>query len=151
GHPVLRAPARELTRQEVLSPDLQRLMDDMVGTMRDADGLGLAAPQVYEGVRLLVTEVRSSRPDDPEEPAMPLMVLANPTIVKASKQMADGWEGCLSIPDIRGMVPRHQAITVDALDRQARPVMVDLKGFFARVIQHEIDHLDGVLFLDRMK
>ena len=150
GHPVLRQPARELTRDELLSPAVQQLIDDMVDTMRDAEGVGLAAPQVYEDVRLFVAEVRSSRPGTPDEHALPLLVLANPEVIQASEELEHGWEGCLSIPDIKGLVPRHRTVTVRAIDRNGRAVTLEAQGYFARIFQHEMDHLDGVLYLDRM-
>jgi peptide deformylase len=149
GHPVLRQKARELSREELLSKDTQRLIDDMTETMRDADGVGLAAPQVFEGIRLLLAEVRASE-EDPDS-GVPLLALANPLLVKTSEEVVDGWEGCLSIPEIYGIVPRYRRITVKGWDRRAKPVTVEAEGYFARILQHEMDHLDGVLFLDRMR
>jgi peptide deformylase len=151
GHPVLRQPARELKRGELLSPPIQQLIQDMLETMHDAEGVGLAAPQVYEGIRLLVAEAPSGRPKSEGEATRTVVALANPEIVSASQEMEDGWEGCLSIPEIRGIVPRHRAITVRGLNPQGRALTVEAEGYFARILQHEIDHLDGILFLDRMK
>jgi len=151
GHPILRQKARELTQEEIRSPEIQKLIDDMVETMRDADGVGLAAPQVYEGLRILTAEVRPAHPEEEDEHSVPLLILINPQIVKTSKEIVPGWEGCLSIPDIRGVVPRHDAVLVQALDRNGKAVRVEAEGFFARILQHEIDHLDGVLFFDRME
>jgi peptide deformylase len=149
GHPVLRERAREVTADELRSPKVQQLLDDMVETMRDASGVGLAAPQVHEGLRLITVEVQSGGEDD--EGGVPLQILANPRIVRASKEGYVDWEGCLSIPDIRGMVPRHVAVEVEGWDRHGRPVRLQAEGFFARVLQHEIDHLDGILYFDRME
>ena len=142
GHPVLRQPAAAVADVA----DVQRLIDDMVDTMRDSDGVGLAAPQVYAPLRLIVVQV----PDGPRSPAVPLTILVNPTIIAHSDDTVDGWEGCLSIPDLRGPVPRWRAVTVTAVTRGGEPVSVEADGFFARVIQHEVDHLDGILFPERM-
>ncbi|MBW3622076.1 MAG: peptide deformylase [Armatimonadetes bacterium] len=149
GHPILRERARGITPEELRSDEIQRLIDDMVETMREAHGVGLAAPQVFEGLRLITAEVQPS-PEDEDE-GIPLLVLANPAIVQVSREMYDDWEGCLSIPDIRGLAPRHIAVRVEGLDRHGEPVNVTAEGFFARILQHEIDHLDGILYLDRMK
>ena len=152
GHPILRKKMRELKREEILSGAIQRLIDDMAESMHEADGLGLAAPQVFEDAQILVAEVRQSRDEEEESHEPPaLIALVNPSIVKASSKKVNGWEGCLSIPEIRGIVPRHQSIVVKALDREARPITVEAEGFFARILQHEIDHLSGTLFLDRME
>jgi peptide deformylase len=148
GHPVLREKAREVTREELLSPDIQRLIFDMVDTMRDAPGVGLAAPQVYEGLRIIVIEVNSSSEEDQ---AIPLLILANPVMAETSKEKVTDWEGCLSIPDVRGLVPRHRKVTVRALNHEGRSFTVEAEGYLARILQHEMDHLDGVLFLDRME
>ncbi len=150
GHPVLRHPAAPVPPDAVASPDVQRLLDDMVQTMRDSDGVGLAAPQVYASVRVITVEVPAGSARVPPVPAVPLTVLVNPTIAGHSADTADDWEGCLSIPDLRGRVPRWRAVHVTALDRAGGPLTLDADGFFARVLQHEIDHLDGVLFPERM-
>lgn len=143
GHPVLRRRALPLNRTVVTSPVVQKLIDDMIHTMREYRGVGLAAPQVHEGLRLFVGLLDEDQ--DAEATA-----LINPEIFPVSDAREDGWEGCLSIPDIRGRVPRFTDITVRALDRDGRHVEVPLKGFPARIAQHETDHLDGVLFLDCM-
>jgi peptide deformylase len=150
GNPILRRKAREVTAAELRSPAIQQLLDDMAETMRDASGVGLAAPQVGEGLRLIAVEIRSADEDDGEG-GVPLTLLANPKIVRASKEGYVDWEGCLSIPNLRGMVPRHVAVEVAGLDRGGNPVTLRAEGFFARVLQHEIDHLDGILYLDRMQ
>ena len=149
GHPVLRQQAREISGTEVTSPPSQRLAADMVETMIDYEGIGLAAPQVFQSLRLIVLGMPDVDPD--EEGVIPLTVLFNPEFIAMSDERVDGWEGCLSIPDIRGVVPRSAAVNVKGLDAQGQPVELSAEGFFARVLQHEIDHLDGVIFLDRME
>jgi peptide deformylase len=149
GHPVVRRPARDLTRDELRSPDLQRLLDDMEETMHEYDGVGLAAPQVHLGLRLAVIEVPAS--DERAREGVPFTVLINPRITPVGGETVPGWEGCLSVPDLRGVVPRLARLRLDALDRRGKPFSVEAGGFFARVIQHECDHLDGRVYLDRME
>jgi len=153
GHPVLRAKARALDPRSVASPGVQRLIDDMFETMREYSGVGLAAPQVHEGVRLFVAGLKPGTvgPEIGGDDEMPLIALVNPEIELVGEPTEMGWEGCLSIPDIRGQVPRAPAVKVKALDRQGKPLAFTAKGFPARVIQHEYDHLNGVLFFDRME
>ena len=146
GHPVLRERTRPLDKSEIKSASLQKLIDDMIDTMHEYHGVGLAAPQVHEGLRLFVA-LLDEDPDSKSEAT----VVINPEIAANGSATEEGWEGCLSIPDIRGMVPRSTDITVRALDRQGRAIELTLKNFPARVAQHETDHLDGVLFFDRMK
>jgi peptide deformylase len=145
GHPVLRARAREIERAELKQGSMQKLIDDMIDTMHEYHGVGLAAPQVHEGLRLFVALLE----EDPG-PKSEAVVIVNPEIVPVGSIKEEGWEGCLSIPDIRGMVPRFTEITVSALDREGKAIELVLKNFSARVAQHETDHLDGVLFFDRM-
>ena len=145
GHPVLRQRARPLGRPDLRDPLVQKLIDDMIETMHEYRGVGLAAPQVHEDLRLFVGLLEES-PGDDSEP----IALINPEITPLSEEKADGREGCLSIPEIYGTVPRYVDIAVKALDRAGKPIELKLKGFPARVAQHETDHLDGVLFLDRM-
>ena len=145
GHPVLRERARPLDKSELKDPLFQKLIDDMVETMHEYHGVGLAAPQVHEGLRLFVA-VLDDDPDSKSEAA----AIINPEIIPNGSDKLEGWEGCLSIPDIRGMVPRFTDITVVALDRHGKKIELQLKDFPARVVQHETDHLDGVLFFDRM-
>ncbi len=146
GHPVLRARAKPIDKSAFRDPLFQKLVDDMIDTMIEYHGVGLAAPQVHEGLRLFVG-LLDEEPGPDTEP----MAVINPEIVPQGDATADGWEGCLSIPDIRGLVPRHTDIVVKALDRNGKPVELRLKNFAARIAQHETDHLDGVLFFDRMK
>jgi peptide deformylase len=158
GHPVLRTRARPIEAAEIRSPRIQKLIDDMFDTMREYQGVGLAAPQVHESLRLFVAGFAPDRGTPPaddehngeEDEHVPLMALINPEITPIHGDMAEDWEGCLSIPDIRGRVPRHLRITVSAYDRRGKRIELRAGGFTARVIQHETDHLDGVLFFDRM-
>jgi peptide deformylase len=145
GHPVLRERARPVSKSHLRDPLVQKLIDDMIDTMHEYHGVGLAAPQVHEGLRLFVALLE----EDPG-PKSEATVLVNPEIVPSGSTKEEDWEGCLSIPDIRGMVPRFTDITVTALDRDGKPIELLLKKFSARVAQHETDHLDGVLFFDRM-
>jgi peptide deformylase len=145
GHPVLRERAKALTPADLREPLMQKLIDDMIDTMHEYHGVGLAGPQVHEDLRLFVALL-----DEDPGPDSEAVVVINPEIVAVTEDKEEGWEGCLSIPDIRGMVPRYTDITVRALDRTGKKVELSLKTFAARVAQHETDHLDGVLFFDRM-
>ena len=148
GHPVLRQRAAEIPPTQMQSPPMQRLIDDMIETMIDYEGIGLAAPQVFEPLRLIVLGDPAADPQD--EAAIPLTVFFNPQFTTLSPESLDGWEGCLSIPHLRGVVPRSAAVEVRGYDREGSAVELEAEGILARVLQHEIDHLDGVLFLDRM-
>jgi len=147
GHPVLRTKARALERSEITSPAIQKLIDDMIETMTEYHGVGLAAPQIHEGLRLFVAALDV---DDEGRGLEPVPVI-NPEITPIGREMVEDWEGCLSIPDIRGLVARARDIKVRAYDRRGERVELEAHDFAARVIQHETDHLDGVLFLDRMR
>ena len=153
GHPVLRTVARPLERSEIKSSRVQGLADDLIETMMEYRGVGLAAPQVHEPLRLfvaLLNEPDSAAGRDNEPNASEAVVLINPEITVVDPKIVEDWEGCLSIPDVRGRVPRPREIILRALDRRANPIEIRAAGFQARVIQHETDHLDGVLFFDRM-
>ncbi len=150
GHPVLREIAAPVAVSEIRLPDIQRLIDDMIETMREYNGAGLAATQVHTLKQIAVIEVLSN-PRYPDAPQIPLTVIINPTVTTMTDAMEEGWEGCLSVPDMRGMVPRYTAVRLQAYDRGGEPVDLIAKDFFARVIQHESDHLNGIVFLDRMK
>lgn len=150
GHPVLRQKARFLTKEEIRSDEVQDLVDDMIETMHDYDGVGLAAPQVAESINLLVLEVERN-PRYPKFPSIPLTVLINIEIVKVSPEIEEDWEGCLSLPDLRGLVDRHEWIEIKALDRHGNVVSGRFEGFIARIIQHENDHLEGRVFIEKMK
>jgi peptide deformylase len=146
GHPVLRTPARPLERAEIKSPAIQKLIDNMIETMVEYRGVGLAGPQIHEALRLFVAKLDAHDDDDAE----PIAVI-NPEITIVDSEAVEDWEGCLSIPDIRGRVPRAREIKVRALDRNGERVELRARDFPARIIQHETDHLDGVLFFDRMR
>ncbi len=149
-NPVLRRKARAVDNAN--TPAVQTLIADMVETMRQAEGVGLAAPQVAVGQRVAVIEFAEIPPDLPPEaepPAPKLYVIVNPEIVDRSDEMVDGTEGCLSIPGYAGNVLRHKAVTVKGLNRRGKPVKIKARDWLARIFQHEIDHLDGVLFIDR--
>ena len=145
GHPVLRQRGRPLEKNDLRNPLTQKLIDDMIETMHEYNGVGLAAPQVHASLRLFVALLV----DDPDGTSEATVVI-NPEILPDGQSREEGWEGCLSIPDIRGMVPRYTDVTVRALDRNGREIELRLRDFPARVAQHETDHLDGVLFFDRM-
>jgi len=144
GHPVLRRPTPPLDPADVGSPAVQQLIDDMFETMNEYAGIGLAAPQVHESLRLFVAGV-----DDPDG-GLPPVVMINPEIEPLSLAEENDWEGCLSIPEIRGLVPRYKRLRVTALDRDGKELDFVAEGFHARVIQHEVDHLRGHVYLDRM-
>lgn len=149
GHPVLRERARELTADELSSPEVQRLIDDMIDTMHDANGAGLAANQVFEPVRIAVIEVNQN-PRYPYKPPIPLTVVVNPEIEPLDDELVEINEGCLSVPNLRGNVNRHVNINVRWLDRDGNAHEQIKRGLTAGTFQHEVDHLDGRLFLDRV-
>ena len=153
GHPVLRAKARPLEPAQIRSAPVQQLIDDMFDTMREYQGVGLAAPQVHESVRLFVAGFAPAKEEEAGEVTerVPEIVLINPEIRTEGEETVEDWEGCLSIPEIRGRVPRARRIVVRAYDRRGKPIEIRAANFTARVIQHETDHLDGVLFFDRMR
>src|SRR5881397_1377909 len=142
GHPVLRQITATLSLQQLQSGEIQKFIDDMVETMKEYDGVGLAADQVHESKQIAVLEV-AKNPRYPDKPNVPLTVLINPKISPLTDEMEEDWEGCLSIPDIRGRVPRHKSIQVQARDRDGKPLEFIAVDFHARVIQHEWDHLNG--------
>jgi peptide deformylase len=149
GHPVLREEARELTREELASAATQGLVDDMIDTMRDASGAGIAANQVYEPVRICVIEV-DKNPRYPYKPDWPLTVLVNPRVEARTDETFWNYEGCLSVPNLRGQVARFTVVRVRAWDRTGHDVDFEVKGLTAGTFQHELDHLDGKLFVDRV-
>jgi peptide deformylase len=150
GHPTLRQRARDLTDAELKDPDLAELVTDMVDTLHHAGGIGLAAPQIDVPVRLAIVEIPGGASRYGEIPAMPLTVFANPRIEVVNPATAGYWEGCLSVPGLRGWVERPQHIRVRAAGLDGKPIDMELTGFLATVFQHEFDHLDGVLYIDRM-
>jgi peptide deformylase len=145
GQPVLLTRAAPVV--SVADPEIQRLIDDMVATMRDAEGIGLAAPQIHESVRIVVAMELADRA---QRDAALLHVLVNPELTLLGEADEPAFEGCLSIPGLRGRVPRHGRVRYRALDREGCPVEGLAGGLFARVLQHEVDHLDGILYPMRM-
>ncbi len=148
GHPSLRTPAKPVPLARIGRPEIQQLIDEMVETMRAAPGVGLAAPQLGVELQVFVYEA-AGNPD--RGPEIPLRVVINPMITTQSGELVYDWEGCLSIPDLRGLVPRHPAVRVRGIDREGQPLDYVAQGFEARIVQHEFDHLNGVVFLDRMR
>src|SRR5262245_61659083 len=141
GHPVLRMQAQRVAPETLSSAPIQKLIDDMMETMVEYYGVGLAAPQVHESLLLAVIESHGPRGD------IPLTVLVNPDVTILDEELVEDWEGCLSIPEFRGRVPRYRKLRVDALDRNGNKVEIIAEDFFARVIQHEFDHLMGKVYL----
>ncbi len=150
GHPVLRQAATPVPVGEIRAPETQRFIDDLIVTMREYDGAGLAANQVHSLKQICVIEVFEN-PRYPDAPPIPLTVVINPVVTPLGDEMEEGWEGCLSVPDMRGMVERHTAVRLQCYDREGQRVDLIAKEFFARVIQHETDHLNGIVYLDRMR
>jgi len=163
GHPVLRVKAKPVAPAEITGPAVQNLIDSMIDTMAEYHGAGLAAPQVHEGLRIFVAQLVEDEEDgeDAEQHEQRaeadsaadrgVIAIINPEITPVGRHTVEDWEGCLSIPDLRGLVSRHRDIRVRAFDREGQRVEIEATGYMARVFQHETDHLDGVLFLDRMK
>jgi peptide deformylase len=150
GEPVLRERSRELTKEELLSTDTQAFIDDLILTMRDADGAGLAAPQVQRPIRVCAIEVRGNNPRYPYKPAIPLTVLINPVLTPLTDEQFENEEGCLSVVDLRGAVKRFAHIRVQAWDREGKALDFEARGLTAGTYQHEVDHLDGKVFVDRV-
>jgi peptide deformylase len=150
GHPVLRERAREVTLDELGSDEVQALIDDMIETKRAANGAGIAANQVAETLRIAIVEVTAGNPRYPYKPPIPLTVLVNPVVQPLDDEVAPINEGCLSVPNLRGEVPRHLSLRVRYLDREGREHEEIRQGLTAGTFQHEVDHLDGTLFLDRV-
>jgi peptide deformylase len=149
GHPVIRTAAHAVDPAAITKPEFQRLLEDMVETMREYSGVGLAAPQVHLPLQVAVLEVEN-HPRYPEMPKVPLSFLINPVVTVTDATKVDEWEGCLSIPDMRGRVPRFKQLKVTGLGRHGEPLDFVANDFHARVIQHETDHLKGEVYLDRM-
>lgn len=149
GHPVLRQTARTLTREELGSPAIQGFIDDLVETMRDANGAGLAAIQVYEPIAICAIEVQNN-PRYPYKPTIPLTILVNPELTPIGDEMFDNYEGCLSVPNLRGVVSRHLRLHLCAWDRLGNLIDTEVAGVTAGTYQHEVDHLHGTIFVDRV-
>jgi peptide deformylase len=150
GHPTLRQVARPLSEGELGSAELRRLIVDRVDTLHDYGGFGLAAPQVDEPVRLAIIEISGGPTRYGELPALPLTVFVNPEVRIIDPTTEGYWEGCLSVPGLRGFVERPQHILVRATDHDGKPIELELSGFAATVFQHEFDHLDGKLYIDHI-
>jgi peptide deformylase len=150
GHPVLRRPAAPLAREDIASDATRRLIADMIDTLHDYGGIGLAAPQIGEPIRLAIVEIPEGGTRYGDIPGMPLTVFINPAITVLDPAAKGYWEGCLSVPGLRGFVERPQSIRVDYLDLEGKERSLELAGFLATVFQHEFDHLDGKLYIDRL-
>jgi len=150
GNPILRERAERVTLEEALAPEFQQFLDDMVDTMRALDGVGLAGPQVFQSKRVIVIESEAN-PRYADAPNLSLFVMLNPKITSASEKTIEGWEGCLSLENLRGRVVRSAEISVSGFNRFMEPMTLNAEGFLSVVFQHEIDHLNGTLFIDRMK
>ncbi|MBS1958968.1 MAG: peptide deformylase [Bdellovibrionales bacterium] len=151
GHPVLRQIARELTQEEILSEDTRLLVRDMIESMNEYGGIGIAAPQIYESVAVAVIDYQEEGEDGSVINEQPLTVVINPKIKVLDDKRQGFWEGCLSVPEIRGLVYRPRKVQIDYLDLSAKPQKIVAEGFLATVFQHELDHLFGTLFVDRVE
>jgi len=149
GHPFLREKAKRIETKKITEPFIQNLIDNMIATVQEVDGVGVAAPQVYEPLRLFIVASHPS-PRYPKAPKMKPTAIINPKIISSSPEMIKGWEGCLSIPGIRSKVLRHKQIKVKYTTRDAKKTTKTFNGFIARIFQHEYDHLEGIVFLDRL-
>jgi peptide deformylase len=145
GHPVLRMKTQRVAAEALAGPAVQLLIDNMMETMIEYYGVGLAANQVHESLAIAVIESHGARGK------IPMTVLVNPDITILDEELVEDWEGCLSIPEFRGRVPRYRKLRVDALDRRGQKIQFIAEDFFARVVQHEFDHLNGKVYLDRMR
>ena len=150
GNPVLRQVANSVDLNDLAGSSMQTFIDDMIETMHHEGGVGLAAPQVNRSIQIVVLEY-SENERYPDEVSIPLTVLVNPVLSDYSQETKEGWESCLSLVDFRGLVPRSTTVTLDAYDRQGKKIQKTVSGFEAVVLQHELDHLKGFVFLDRMK
>ena len=151
GHPTLRQIARPLDNEEIASETMQRLIVDMIDTLHDYGGIGLAAPQINEPLRLAIIEIDGGPTRYGEIPELPLTVFVNPKIDIVDPTPAGYWEGCLSVPGLRGFVERPQHVRVRARNQRGDAIEMELEGFLATVFQHEFDHLDGGLYVDHIK
>lgn len=150
GHPILRQIAHKVESEEVGTPKLQSFIDDLIATMRDANGAGLAAIQVYNPIQICALEVENN-PRYPYKPKIPLTILLNPIITPLSEELFSNFEGCLSVPNFRGRVDRYAEIRVQALDRAGNQLDFEARGITAGTYQHEVDHLNGQIFLDKVR
>ncbi|WP_013325513.1 peptide deformylase [Gloeothece verrucosa] len=148
GNPILRQNAQPV--EDITDTAIQQLIDSLIATAASANGVGIAAPQVSQSYRVFIVASRPS-PRYPNAPEMVPTAMINPKIIAYSAERVKGWEGCLSVPGVRGLVPRYQAITVEYLDRQGNLQRQEFTDFVARIFQHELDHLDGMVFVDRLE
>ena len=159
GHPVLRQVARQLTKPEILSNETRLLVRDLIETMNEYGGIGIAAPQVHESLAVAIIDYQPDHPryadqtdgEETEQEDTPLTVVINPKITVLDKTEQGFWEGCLSVPEIRGLVYRPRKVQIDYLDLEGKPQKIMAEGFLATVFQHELDHLFGTLFVDRIR
>ena len=159
GHPILRQVARELSKKEILALETRALVRDLVETMEEYGGIGIAAPQVHESVAVAIIDFQEDHPryrketsaETEEKEPLPLTVIINPKITVLDETKQSFWEGCLSVPEIRGLVKRPRKVRVDFLDLEAKPQSITVEGFLATVFQHELDHLFGTIFVDRIE
>ncbi len=149
GHPVLRKKAKPVKKDEIRTHAFQKFIEDMIDTMHEHNGVGLAAPQVHVSKQIVVIEA-GKNPRYPKAPKIPLLVLINPKLKIITREKESDWEGCLSIPDMRAKVPRYKKVIVHALNEKGDKISIKAHGFFARALQHEIDHLNGRVYVDRM-
>ena len=148
GHPVLRKKAKPV--KNINDPSVQELIDNLIMTVMDVDGVGIAAPQVYKSLRLFILASHPN-PRYPKAPKMKPTAVINPKIISFSKEKKKDWEGCLSVPGIRGLIPRHFKIDVEFTTKDGKKVRKSYKDFVARIFQHEYDHLEGLMFTDRLE
>lgn len=151
GHPILREVAQKLSVEEIQSPRIQQLIADMIETMQEYEGIGLAAPQIHESLQIAIIGFSEKNGRYPGAGVQPLTVLINPKITVIDSTLRGGWEGCLSIPGIRGWVERPSKIRVESMNHEGRPQVIVAENFLSTVFQHELDHLQGVLFIDRVE
>jgi peptide deformylase len=149
GNPILRRVANPVTVEESRDPGFALFLEEMVETMRKLDGVGLAAPQVFHSKQVIVIESLENL-RDPDSPSLPLLIVLNPMITHYSEETQEGWEGCLSLDNLRGRVVRSAFIHLDGFNPAMEPISFDAEGFLAVVFQHEVDHLNGKVFIDRM-
>jgi peptide deformylase len=151
GNPLLRRVARDLTLDEIRSEGTAALLEDMVDTMHHEQGIGIAAPQIGESLQAAIIEIDDDSPRYPGQQPFGLQVFFNPKITVLDPADQGFWEGCLSVPNLRGFVERPRKVRVDYLDRRGEPRIIEAEGFLATVLQHELDHLQGVLYVDRIR
>jgi peptide deformylase len=150
GHPILRRAAQGVKEAEIKTPAFQQFIDDMIETMHEYEGVGLAAPQVHRSIRISIIEIPEDNPRYPKKAPVGLQVFINPELTPIGSETGSYWEGCLSVPGLRGLVERPSKVKVKYLDRQGKRHEITAEGFFATVLQHEFDHLDGLLYIDKL-